>query len=207
MIFSSNVSTVAAVLISLIVGLSIHEATHAYVSLKLGDTTASEQGRVSFNPLRHISLFGTVIMPLVTYIIFGVPILAARPVPFNPHRVKYQEYGAAMMAAAGPIINLIMAGLAALIAHVLTASSGLNNILYTFAAVNVGLFVFNMIPIPPLDGSRVLYAFAPEGLQQAMSQIEPYGFFLVFGLVLLVSGFSTLLVNIDQALLRLLFGT
>lgn len=207
MIFNNDVSTIIIIVISLVVGLSIHEATHAYVSLKLGDTTAAEQGRVSFNPFRHISLFGTILLPLVTIVLFGVPILAARPVPFNPYRVRYHEFGAAMMAAAGPLSNLVLAIVAAAAVRLLSVSSGVFNALDIFAVVNAGVFVFNMIPIPPLDGSRVLYAFAPEGLQQIMSQIEPYGFFIVFGLVLLVPGFSNLLVNIDNKLLHLLFGS
>jgi Zn-dependent protease len=150
--------------------------------------------------LQHISLYGTILMPLVTLILFHVPILAARPVPFNPHRVKWHEYGAAIMAAAGPCSNLLLAIIAAAILHITSGSSGLVNALTIFAEVNVGVFVFNLVPIPPLDGSRVLYAFAPEAVQQVMNQIEPYGFFVVFGLVLLVPGFSALLGNIDVSL-------
>lgn len=205
MIFNIDASTIVIIIVSLVVGLSIHEATHAYVSFKLGDTTAAEQGRVSFNPFRHISLVGTILMPLATLILFHVPILAARPVPFNPYRVKYHEYGAALMAAAGPLSNLLLAIVAALIIRVAPGSNGVVNALGIFATVNLGVFVFNMIPIPPLDGSRVLYAFAPEAVQEFMNRIEPYGFFLVFGLVLLVPAFTNLLANIDSTLLRLLF--
>src|SRR5579864_7454013 len=117
---SNNVQTIIIVVVSLIVGLSVHEATHAYVSQLLGDTTAAEQGRVSFNPFQHISLYGTILLPLITLILFHVPILAARPVPFNPHRVKWHEYGAALMAAAGPFSNLLMALIAAAIVHLTT---------------------------------------------------------------------------------------
>lgn len=206
MIFNSKVSTIITIIVSLVIGLSIHEAMHAFVSLKLGDTTASEQGRVSFNPFRHISLFGTILMPLATLLLFGVPVLAARPVPFNPHRVKWHEYGAALMAAAGPLSNLLLAFIAAIAVRLSFRVGALSDFLTVFAAVNAGIFVFNFIPIPPLDGSRILYAFAPESIQQIMSQIEPYGFFIVFGLVLLVPGFGALLGNVDNILIRLLLG-
>ena len=86
----------------LLISMSIHEAMHAFVGLKLGDTTASDQGRVSLNPLRHIDPFMTVLLPAITIFLFGFPVLAARPVPFNPDRVKFDEFGAALIAAAGP---------------------------------------------------------------------------------------------------------
>src|SRR5438309_1450369 len=93
----------------LLVSMSVHQAMHAFTGLKLGDTTAADQGRVSFNPLRHIDPFMTVLLPAITIIAFGVPILAARPVPFNPDRVKWDEFGAALIAAAGPLSNLLLA--------------------------------------------------------------------------------------------------
>lgn len=196
----SNLSSLVFVLISIVIALSVHEATHAFVGLKLGDTTAYDQGRVSFNPLDHIDPLTTVLLPIITLLLFGVPILAAKPVPFNPLRVKYDEYGAAMIAAAGPLSNLALAVIGAACFKLLGFSDNLALGFQIFTIVNIAIFVFNLVPIPPLDGSRVLYAFAPEGLQNFMAQIEQFGFFIIFGLILLVPGFSDILVHLNNVI-------
>jgi Zn-dependent protease len=125
-------------------------------------------------------------------------------VPFDPRQVRYGEFGAALIAAAGPFTNLALAIVGALLLHVVHIDA-LQTILVTFTVLNVGLFVFNMIPIPPLDGSRILYAVAPEGVQAFMAQLEQLGFFIIFGLILVVPGFTTLILNIDQAIINFLF--
>ncbi len=191
------------VIISIILALSIHEAMHAFTSHWLGDTTAEDMGRLSLNPLRHIDPFTTIALPIITLILFQVPILAAKPVPFNPDRVKFEEFGAALVAAAGPLTNLVLAVLTALLLHLVTAGGPLIDFMITFIELNVVLFIFNIIPIPPLDGSRVLYAFAPESVQRFMDQIEPYGLFLVFGLVL-TGVLIPILTNLDNFILQLL---
>lgn len=193
---------IIVLLVALLVSMSVHEFMHAFVGYKLGDTTAQEEGRLSLNPLRHIDPLMTVVLPLVTLIVFHVPILAAKPVPFNPSRVKYDEYGAALLAIAGPLSNLVLAVAAAFMAHALSGSF-LGQVLDVFIVLNVALFVFNMIPIPPLDGSRVLYAFAPEPVRRVMETIEPFGFFVIFGLIL-IGGFGDVLVRINQMVLNLL---
>lgn len=190
-------------LVSIIIALSIHEAMHAFTAHWLGDTTAQEEGRLSLNPLRHIDPMTTVLLPIITLVIFHVPILAAKPVPFNPARVKYDEFGGALIAAAGPFINLALAIIAALFLRVVPAGAGLGDLLSTFVILNVAIFVFNIIPIPPLDGSRVLYAFAPEPVQDLMRQIEPYGLFIVFGLVL-TGVLVPLINNLNNGILQLL---
>lgn len=202
--FNFDFQTLLFTIITIVLSLSFHEMMHAYTGLKLGDTTAHEEGRVSFNPLRHIDPLTTVALPVITLLLFHVPILAAKPVPFNPARVKFDEFGAALIALAGPVSNLFLAAIGALLMRFAGASEVVFNFLTIFTAINVGLFVFNMVPIPPLDGSRVLYAFAPEALQRMMAQMEGFGLFIIFGLVLAVPGFSQLLVNIDTSLLRTL---
>jgi Zn-dependent protease len=190
------------ILITIVISLSIHEAMHAYAAHALGDTTAKDMGRLSLNPLKHIDPLTTVALPIVTLLLFHIPILAARPVPFNPNRVKYNEFGGAIIAAAGPLSNLVLAIIGALLIHLAT-SVALLNFLDTFTILNVAIFVFNILPIPPLDGSRVLYAFAPEPLQEFMQQIEPYGLFIIFGLIL-TGVLTSLLINLNNDILRLL---
>lgn len=177
--------------VAILISMAVHESMHALIGFKLGDTTAAEAGRISLNPLKHIDPFYTVLLPIITIILFQAPILAAKPVPFNPMRVKFDEFGSAMIALAGPLSNLVLALIGSLMLHFLSFGSFAAGALSIFVVLNVALFVFNLVPIPPLDGSRILYAFSPEGFQKFMDSIEPYGLFVVFGLVLL-GGFSYL---------------
>ncbi len=198
-----NATVILFLLISLLIAMTVHEFMHAWVGFKLGDTTAHDEGRISLNPLDHIDPVMTVLLPLVTLVLFQAPILAAKPVPFTPWRVRYQEKGVALLALAGPLSNLVLAMVASLVIRGLTAGSLAYDFVMIFIQLNVGLFVFNLIPIPPLDGSRVLYAFLPESAQQVMDQIEPYGFFIIFGLVLL-GGFGGILNGLTGFFLSLL---
>lgn len=200
--FGTDLTTLAITLATIILALSIHEATHAFVGHKLGDDTALEHGRVSFNPLKHIDPVTTVLLPIVTLVMFGVPILAAKPVPFNPLRVKWDEFGAALIAFAGPLSNLAMAIVGGLVFRIVATPGLITHALTIFVAVNIGIFIFNMVPIPPLDGSRVLYAFAPEPVQEFMSRMESFGLLIVFALVIMFPPFTDLLININTAMLR-----
>jgi Zn-dependent protease len=194
---------ILAVIVTLVISVTIHEFMHGFVAYKLGDDTALDEGRLSFNPLRHVDPLMTIVLPIATLLLAGFPILAAKPVPFDPDRVKYEEYGAALLAAAGPLSNLVLAALAAVLLHATGSSSVIGYFLSTFVVLNVVLFVFNLIPIPPLDGSRVLFAFAPEPVQDFMRAIEPYGFFIVFAL-LFVGNFNNILVSFYNVVLHFL---
>lgn len=165
-------------LVALLLAVGTHEAMHAFAAHRLGDTTASDLGRVSLNPLRHIDVFLTILLPMMLILLRQPPFFVAKPVPFNPHRVKYGEYGAALVGIAGPLTNLALAGMTALAMRVFGVATGtaVFSVLALFIQINIGLFVFNMIPFPPLDGSRLLYAFAPEPLQRLMYQLESAGF-------------------------------
>ena len=182
---------------------------HAFVSHWLGDTTAQDMGRLTLNPLKHIDVYTTILLPIILIKLIGFPFLIAKPVPFNPHRVKYGEYGVALVGIAGPLTNLALAIISGLILRVGTFSVNgwLVNTLIVFTEINVAFFVINMIPIPPLDGSRLLYAFAPEPLQKIMMQIEQTGFMamiIVFLAIFYV--LSPLIGSIDNRLLQFIIG-
>lgn len=195
-------SDIVIYLVALIISMVLHEYMHGFAAFKLGDTTAMEYGRLSLNPLPHIDPFMTIILPAITLFTIGVPFLAAKPVPFNPTRLRFDDYGAAIVAAAGPLTNLGLAIVGVLLLNIVGGNAFADKALGIFAGLNVALFVFNLVPIPPLDGSRVVYAFAPEPVRNIFEQIEPYGFFIIFGL-LLVTHF-TLLININTMILNLL---
>lgn len=178
----------------ILVSMTLHEAMHGFVSYWLGDDTAKLQGRLTLNPIKHIDPFLTILLPLMLAVV-GAPIFGgAKPVPFNPDRVKGDEWGVAAVAIAGPLTNLFIAfvlfGIGAVLGFnvaELTYKSIPEMILAYGVFINLGFFVFNMIPLPPLDGSRVLYALAPEFVRRGMELIEQFGLIFVFAIVLLGS--------------------
>jgi len=181
------VTYIAIVIVVILFSMTLHEAMHAYVGYWLGDDTAKLQGRLTLNPIKHIDPFLTILLPIGLAII-GAPIFGgAKPVPFNPDRVKWDEWGAALIAISGPLTNLIIAFIVFGVWVVLgTPTAGIGALFLTTAiAVNLGFFIFNMLPIPPLDGSRVIYAIAPEFVRTGMRFVERYGIILVFMIVLL----------------------
>ena len=179
----NNFAEVASLVVILGLSITFHEFMHAFVSYKLGDDTAKLSGRITLNPLAHIDPFMTILMPIIFYLLAGIPIGAAKPVPFNPYRLRYGDFGSAIVAAAGPLTNLALASFIAVWLQIVPAGSLVEDFFLLFVLVNIAFFVFNMIPFPPLDGSRVLYAFVPEGLRRLMRQIETFG---IFGIVLFI---------------------
>lgn len=175
----------------ILISMTLHEAMHAFVSYWLGDDTARLEGRLTLNPLKHIDPFLTLLLPLALALMGGPIFGGAKPVPFNPARVRYDEWGAALIAIAGPLTNFLIAfvvfGVYVLVGR--PESGLLAMILQTAVIVNLGFFVFNIIPIPPLDGSRVLYALAPEFVRRGMEVIERFGLIFVFLIVLVGSQF------------------
>lgn len=170
----------------IVLSMTIHEATHAYVGFWLGDDTAKLQGRLTLNPLKHIDPFLTIFLPLLLAIV-GAPVFGgAKPVPFNPHNVRWGDWGSAIIALAGPISNFVMAFVAFGIWVIVGAPIDiLGWVLNIFIIINLGFFVFNMIPIPPLDGSRVIYALAPDFVRRGMEIIEQFGLIAIFTLIIL----------------------
>ena len=187
-----DIGYIAIVLLVILLSMTLHEAMHAFMGYFLGDDTAKSQGRLSLNPIKHIDPIMTIALPLFLAVMDGPIFGGAKPVPFNPHKVRYGEWGAALVAIAGPLTNLLIAFVVfgvGVLSGVIT-SAGVEatlagQIVITAVSVNLGFFVFNMLPIPPLDGSRVLYALAPDPVKAGMEYIERYGIFLVFGLVLI----------------------
>ena len=192
----STVILLVVVLSSILVSITLHEAMHAFTSHWLGDDTAYRAGRLTLNPLAHIDPFTTVLLPILLVLSGLPPFGAAKPVPFNPYLVKGGEYGAALVGVAGPLTNLVLAFISGLWARFLFDLEGaVAEVLVVFMFVNIGFFIFNMIPYPPLDGSRLLYAFAPEPLQEIMRSIEQTGFMGIIFFMLFLYAFIAPLIG------------
>jgi len=198
-------SDIVIVVLSLLFSVGVHEAVHAYVAHSLGDDTAAQEGRLTLNPLKHIDLYMTVLLPAVLILFHLPPIFVAKPVPFDPLRVRFGEYGAALVALGGPFSNLALAAVAAFLINFGVIPEAAQHAAVIFIQLNISLFVFNMLPIPPLDGSRLLYAFAPEPIQKIMYQIESMGLLLVVFIILVLSQFiGPVLSSIGQTIFNFL---
>jgi len=184
-----NFIQIAIILVIILLSMTLHEAMHAFVGYWLGDDTAKREGRLTLNPLKHIDPFLTIILPIGLAILGGPIFGGAKPVPFRPDQVRWGDWGAALVAVGGPLTNLVLAfiGFGVYVLAGMPMTGDLAFVLSTFVSVNLGFFLFNIIPIPPLDGSRVLYALAPEFVRTGMRFIEQYGIILVFAIVLLAS--------------------
>ncbi|MCX7371338.1 MAG: site-2 protease family protein [Alphaproteobacteria bacterium] len=186
---------VLAVVAATLIAVTFHEAAHGYAAEALGDPTARERGRVTLNPLRHVDPIGTLLIPailLVTQLLTIGRVEAmfgwAKPVPVDFMRLRNPRWGMLWVAAAGPAMNLLLAFIAALAAHGADWLSGdsaamVYRSLALFMVVNLVLAVFNMLPIPPLDGGRILTALLPYRLAMPFARLEPAGLFIVLGLL------------------------
>jgi Zn-dependent protease len=189
-----NVAQIFIAFIVLLFSLTVHEMAHAWTADRLGDPTARLLGRVSLNPMVHADPIGTILFPLIAYVTQAPLIGWAKPVPVNVRQLRHQRRDYVLVAAAGPASNLVMAVGAAIVLAVLPISPqtlGESNVSVPIAALlsqaitlNVLLAVFNMIPIPPLDGGNVLFGLLPRHLAISFDRIRPYGFLLLYALIL-----------------------
>ena len=184
----------------------IHEYMHGWTAYRLGDPTAKNAGRLTANPLAHLEWFGSFFLPLIMVLgNFPFVIGWAKPVPYDPYKLRDQKYGEAKVAAAGPLANLSIAivfGLALrwLPFYSLTFASLISLIVY----INLILMVFNLLPIPPLDGSKILAAFLPDSLRERYLGLERMGFILVILFVMLA---GSLIIPVVNILFRLILGS
>ena len=170
--------------IILIVSVVIHEVSHGYAAYMQGDFTAYYQGRLTLNPLKHIDIVGSILVPIITSLA-GFPFGWAKPVPFNPYNLRNQRWGELLVALAGPASNIIIAIIFGLILRVGTS---LPDSFATLAAlvvlINIGLAIFNLIPIPPLDGSKILWGFLPFRFMRYRLALERYSFLIVILIII-----------------------
>lgn len=164
----------------------IHEYAHGWMADQLGDPTARYAGRLTLDPRAHVDKWGTLLMPLLLFFMTGGRFLFAyaKPVPYNPYNLKNQKWGPTLVAIAGPMANFLLALMFGLSIQFLPLSLVLSSFLSVIVYANVLLGVFNLVPIPPLDGSKVLYALMPDSMWKVKQMLEQYGFFILMIFIL-----------------------
>jgi len=199
-----NVGQIVIWFVVFLLSLTVHECAHAWMAERVGDPTGRYLGRVTLNPIPHIDIFGTIIFPLLAFTSGGFMFGWAKPVPYNPANLRDRKWGELLIAAAGPLSNLILVVLFFALARLLFGNTLLYAIqdngdplaifLWTGILLNIVLAVFNLIPVPPLDGSKVLMNLLPDSVAESYSQIPDWAGFIV--LILLISiGFTQSLIT------------
>ncbi len=201
------------ILILLIVvgSVILHELSHGLVAYWLGDHTAKDAGRLTLNPIKHIDPYMSILVPMVLYLLNAPVFGGAKPVPINTYNLKWREWGMALVAIAGPFTNLLIAFICFLIGHFSGLLYGGGGELGAFIfseliLINLGFAIFNIIPIPPLDGSRLLYAISPDSFRNVLVSMERYGFIIVYLMIFLFGEvFSHIMINGVQGVLNFFY--
>ncbi len=213
-----NFSLLNTIIVLLVIlgSVILHELAHGAVAYFLGDNTAKDAGRLTLNPLKHIDPYMSILVPVILYLLNAPVFGGAKPVPVNYHNLKGKEWGMALVAFAGPFTNFLLALVAFLLGHAFgligyQPGSGLyyatNSVpafmLAELVMINLGFMLFNLIPVPPLDGSRILYAISPDFFREILSNLERYGVIVVYILILLFGQvLSSLMTNGMDAVLQ-----
>jgi Zn-dependent protease len=209
---SSELTYIVVSIAIVLLSLTVHEAAHAWSADRLGDSTARMLGRVSLNPLVHIDPIGTILLPLIAAV-SNFPIIGwAKPVPVNTSRLAHPRRDFMIVAAAGPASNVALAVLGAVLVQFVPSSPGfrpsdgldLTSVLFMAGSINIFLAVFNLIPIPPLDGGNVLAGLLPPNAADVLDKLRPFGFVILYGLMF-TGILGDLIVPPARFLLRLLF--
>lgn len=199
--FNFDPTKIIIILLISIFSVVLHELAHGVVAYLLGDRTAKDAGRLTLNPIKHIDPYMSILVPVVLFILKAPVFGGAKPVPINYRNLKGREWGMALVALAGPLTNLLIAFISFLIGYfsgiLRTNPESIGFFIFMeLVYLNLGFLLFNLIPIPPLDGSRILYAIAPDFIREIMSKMEVYGIIIVYALILIFGNiFSSLMIN------------
>lgn len=201
-----SILTLLIILAVVLFSMVLHELAHGLVAYWLGDDTAKADGRLTLNPFRHLDPVLSFLIPILMFFTGGPIFGGAKPVPVDTRNLKHGAWGMALVAVAGPLTNFIIAFVSFLIGYWTGALGVMDGMLYystglwgiivmELVMVNLGFGIFNLIPIPPLDGSRVLYAVAPDGVRDVMSGLERYGLIIVMFIVVLFPSFLSVVLG------------